>query len=278
MSKRASIAFHTVRASYYIRRLGVAGLARFGWDYARNFAGPRGRRLRVRSPRNGELTIRARTSDYNVYFETFYMEQSDVSGFAQSADLRRKYEDMLARGVTPVVIDGGGNIGTVSTYLSRSFPKATIVLVEPDERNLEIARLNTEGLGNVTLRRAALWSSCETLRLSGGADEADANAITVSAAPGADDADCVAATTIDNILAEIAGGELLLLKIDIEGAESEAISGDAAWVTNRPVCIVEPHDWMIPGHASLQKLLSIPAFRNGDILVSGENLVFFPAR
>lgn len=275
MSKRASIAFHTVRASYYIRRLGVAGLARFGWDYARNFAGPRGRRIVVRSPRDGDLTIRARTSDYNVYFETFYMEQSDISGFAQSAELRGKYEDMLGRGATPVIIDGGGNIGTVSAYLSRSFPKALIVLVEPDESNLEIARLNTERLGNVTMRRAALWSSCRTLNLSGGAES---NAITVSADAADDSADCVAATTIDTILAGIERGELLLLKIDIEGAESEAISGEAEWVTNRPVCIIEPHDWMLPGHASLQKLLAIPAFRNGDILVSGENLVFFPTR
>ncbi len=278
MSQRASVAFHMVRASYYIRRLGLPGVYRFCRDYLKNYVGPTGRLIAVTSPQNGVMTVRSRTSDFDVYFQTFYVRESDVSGFAQGADLRRRYEEILARGKTPVVIDGGGNIGTVSALLAATFPRAQIVLIEPDAKNLEMARLNTERVGNVALRRSALWSSPGMVTFASSGDAP--NAITVTPRPKgeASDSNGVVATTIDGVLAEYPAGELLLMKIDIEGAESEALSADAAWTKSVPVCIIEPHDWMLPGHASLKKLLAIPAFRNGDIVLSGENLVFFPAR
>jgi FkbM family methyltransferase len=280
MINRKSIAFHMTRLAYYIKELGVAaGVARFGGDYFRNFAQARGTVVTVKSPHHGDMFIRSRSSDFDVYHQTFYTGEYDIARFSQHQSLQQRYDDILRRGKTPLIIDGGGNIGAVSVLLSAMFPHARIVLVEPDDQNCAMAQRNTERLGNVELRRSALWSSPKILRMSTGSDAGAGNAISVSAredqaAAGSSD---IAATTIDAIMAERSDSELLLLKIDIEGAETEAIAAGADWAKSAPVCIIEPHDWMIPGHASLSRLLAIPSFREGDIMVSGENLVFYPA-
>jgi FkbM family methyltransferase len=277
MFKRSSVAFHTRVLSYYIKELGVAtGVARFVVDSLQHRLPPAGTVVKLRTPHHGDVFIRARTTDLSVFVQTFFLRESDISQLRQYEMLKRKYDDILRRGRLPIVIDGGGNIGTVSMFLAHLFPKAKIVLVEPDKQNIEIARRNAEKLPNVEIRRSALWSSTALLRLSNGHAGADA----VSVLPVNDGdfgrSDVFPAITIDDIMSEFSDGELMLLKLDIEGAESEAIAPESNWVKALPVCIIEPHDWLIAGHASLKKLLSIPSFRDGDIVILGEYLVFFP--
>jgi hypothetical protein len=71
------------------------------------------------------------------------------------------FEDVV-RAVQPIkhqfIIDAGGYIGTVSIVLSRAFPTATIVTIEPSRENFEILKKNTAKYANITIINAALGS------------------------------------------------------------------------------------------------------------------------
>jgi FkbM family methyltransferase len=266
--------------SYYVKEFGVAiGIVRFVVDRLKHHLPAAGAVVKVWAPRHGEIFIRAHTSDLAVFVQTFLLFESDITKLKQFDALKSRYEDILRRGKVPVVIDGGGYIGTVSVFLSHVFPRAQIILVEPDDQNIEIARRNTGMLPNVDCRRSALWSSSASMRLltDSGSFEWAISVTPINDNNVIDELAGITATTIDDIMSEIIDGELLLLKLDIEGAENEAVSPDSNWVKAYPVCIIEPHDWMIPRHASLKNLLTIPPYRDGDIIICGENLVFFPA-
>jgi FkbM family methyltransferase len=278
MMLKRSISANLIHLSYYIKEFClVVGAFRFILDRLLHYLPAKGTIVKVRAPAHGNIFIRARTSDLFVFIQTFLLREGDITKLKHFETLKETYEDILRGGKVPVVIDGGGNIGTVSVFFPHIFPEALIILIEPDAKNLELARLNTEKLHNVTCRLSALWSSSVPMRvLTGRAWAISVTPITEDKA--VDRIADITAMTIDDVMAEIKNGELLLLKLDIEGAESEAVSSDDKWVKATPVCIIEPHDWMIAGHSSLKNLLAIPAYRDGDIIISGENLVFFPAR
>ena len=64
------------------------------------------------------------------------------------------------------MLDLGANAGFSSAYFLSVFPKARIVAVEPDERNLAICRANLAPYGDrVLLLHGAAWSRIATLRL-----------------------------------------------------------------------------------------------------------------
>jgi hypothetical protein len=93
----------------------------------------------------------------------------------------------------------------------------------------------------------------------------------------------VAIVTVADLVA-LAGPDaaLFIVKLDIEGFESDVFSGNCDWVGDPrsvwdggPAMIaVEPHDWMLPGQgtsASFQAALFAKGF---EVLIRGENLFF----
>ncbi len=65
-----------------------------------------------------------------------------------------------------LVIDLGANVGFSSAYFLSVFPKARVVAVEPDERNLAICKTNLSPYGDrVLLLHGAVWSKTATLGL-----------------------------------------------------------------------------------------------------------------
>lgn len=279
MLKRATIAFYLLTLSYYVKEFGaVRGAIRFAADRARHRFLPAGAIFKVATPRDGDIFVRARTNDLAVAVQTFILRGSDVTCLPQYRSLQERYEEICRSGKEPLIIDGGGHIATVSVLFAHLFPKARIVTIEPDPRNFEMARRNIANLPNIDLRRAALWSSPIVLHISPQTSATDSVSVSSVTDDGdTDPANTIRATTIDDIVAEFPERQLFLLKLDIEGAESQMIVPGADWLRLTPVTIVEPHDWMIAGNASLHGLLAVPDYRNGDIVVSGENLVFFPA-
>lgn len=45
------------------------------------------------------------------------------------------------------------------------------------------------------------------------------------------------------------------IKIDIEGAEGDLLSGNTEWVARTPLIIVELHDWLLPNAKTSQPFL-----------------------
>lgn len=70
-----------------------------------------------------------------------------------------------------------------------------------------------------------------------------------------------------------AGCKPFILKIDIEGAESELFQDVEQWLGDWPVVMVEIHDWMLPGSASSANVLKAFAEHGRDVIIRGSTLV-----
>ena len=80
--------------------------------------------------------------------------------------------------------------------------------------------------------------------------------------------------TINDILAQEANSELLIIKIDIEGFESDLFSSGTEWVDKACLIIVEPHDWMLPNQGSSRRLQEVMSATKRELLILGENLAW----
>jgi hypothetical protein len=68
---------------------------------------------------------------------------------------------------------------------------------------------------------------------------------------------------------------LILVKIDIEGAESEVFEAPAAWLASTTMLIIELHDWLLPGQGTSKNFLRRIVEHNFDVVLQGENLILF---
>jgi len=213
--------------------------------------------------RFGEVFFRPVDSDLKTFWDTLGAREYDVSRFPQYASLRRIYDDALAKGETPVIVDAGANIGAACIWFSEQFPAARILAVEPDPANAHVLRLNTRGR-NVDIVEAAIGAKPGSVSLVAG--DASWGVQTVR---GGD----VPIVTVAELLRRVENRRLLLVKIDIEGFENDLFSDALEWIAETPAIIIEPHDWMLPGQRSSRSFRAAigPEF---DMLISGENLIF----
>ncbi len=259
----------------YMRWRGLAGLPLAVWHVGFCFLGPRGRRIKAPAGDGRTVRLRARSSDIRVYRKIVVQREYELSPDRAEA-IDRRCARAQAAGRRPLIIDAGGNIGLFAQEAARRWPQADLLCVEPHRGNLAMARRNCTGLRNVRFRDAALWSAAgrltpENLDAREGAfsyrpAEADSRLADVS----------TEAVTIDALLEERPDAELVLLKMDIEGAEAEALAPDARFWAHRPAILIEPHDFLPGRSATLRGLLSQEDFHDADIEVRGEGLFVFP--
>ncbi len=257
--------------SSYLAWRGLAGLwlfvrhqiqARWGKDH-----------FTVHDPDLGATALRAGSSDLHVYRQVVIMREYAAPP-KQEAMLEARYAATLAAGQVPLIVDAGANIGLFARVMAARFPKARIVCIEPEPGNLVLARENCAGLDQVSFIEGALWHHDRGVQLS----DPDAEPWAYSYEEG--DAGAPEAltptATVDGLLAENRDAELLLLKLDIEGAEANALPEDAAFWQASPIVYIEPHD-KFPGQAaSLQGVVRQPGYWMADYIVQGENLLIFP--
>jgi len=129
-----------------------------------------------------------------------------------------------------VVVDAGANIG-IFTLLAAKKAK-TVIAVEPDPENFEYLRKNVKlnKQKNVILINEALSNYIGHSFICG---RGPLKALSVKGIP-------VKVTTIDKMIKEIGLGGFDVLKMDIEGAELNALSGD--FLNNVRELMVEVHD------------------------------------
>jgi FkbM family methyltransferase len=117
----------------------------------------------------------------------------------------------------PYIIDCGANIGLSVIYMKNSFPNATIIAFEPDERNFDLLRKNIENFGfeQVEIRREAVWIENTILQFAseGSMSSRIDNNISGRTIP-------VKAIRLKDYLNK----PVDFLKIDIEGAEYQVMN------------------------------------------------------
>lgn len=224
--------------------------------------------FRVRVKDVGEMVLRPRTADPAVVSQVFSWLQYDLTQFPQYARIRQAYQDILARGRRPLILDLGANNGASARWFTREYPLAHIVAVEPDPDNARICRLNTVGYP-VEVITAAIGGTPGQVEL----DTADMGS--VSYVTTRSDEGCVPVVTVNQILADRKPEhELFIVKIDIEGFEEDLFSTDTEWVEEACVVLVEPHDWKFPDRETSRPLQQTMGRLPFHVLLSGENLVY----
>jgi FkbM family methyltransferase len=166
-----------------------------------------------------------------------------------------------------VIVDAGANAGMETVRMRYFHPAAHIVSIEPDSGNYSVLRLNAgPETPNAETLQKGLWSSDTGLRiLSGSTNEA----FSVHPVGPGEQAD-LEAVTMNTILARV-GGEIDLLKMDIEGAEFEVFSKNTEWIEHVKAFVFECPDRDHEGAAFqiFRTLAHLPF----DTFVSGENVV-----
>jgi FkbM family methyltransferase len=184
-------------------------------------------------PIEKEVTLRCGTTDLLCFYKVFIADEYRLP-FAVSPRL---------------IIDAGANVGMATLFFAWQYPRAHIVAIEPEQRNFEVLRQNCEGLNNVTLINAALWSESRELAIANPNAEECSFSVTDqfqnnSPSPS------VCGITIKQILDRMRADQIDILKLDIEGSELELFSKNAGdWLECVGLIVIELHDRLVPGCA-----------------------------
>ena len=79
-----------------------------------------------------------------------------LKGMLRSDDIYAKYKSILNLGKHPLIIDCGANIGAATYFFANEFPEATVVGVELESDNANLARKNNKSKDNVHILHAAI--------------------------------------------------------------------------------------------------------------------------
>jgi FkbM family methyltransferase len=210
--------------------------------------------------------VRPCESDTHVAYQIFWKREYDIP-LVQKEAINRTCKDLKSRNIQPIIIDAGANVGYASIYLANEFPDARIISIEPDPDTFDMLRHNCRGLENVFPVHGALWKHNQGVTL----DNMD---VPCWGRTVKDDGK-IPSFTLEEIIKTNFKSQIVLLKLDIEGAEYDVFNSSHEIIKYIPCIIVEPHDWLIPGHSSLSPLFRSISGRAIDTIINGENLVLF---
>jgi len=165
-----------------------------------------------------DQTKLGRISEYK-YFGTFLLMISEQ--FEDDC-----YEKAHKLGTGETVIDIGANIGIFTVKAAKAVGETgKIVAIEPEESNLKLLKRNIEAnnLNNVVIIPKGIWSEKTRLefKLSSYTGEHSLYEINNTYQTTIE----IETDTLDNILNELGIKKVDFIKMDIEGAEVEAIKG-----------------------------------------------------
>lgn len=220
-------------------------------------------------PGLGEITVRHGTTDTEVFRQVFRQGEYDLSKLGRMKQVTGWYEEILAAGRTPLIIDAGANIGAASLWLARQFPLARLIAVEPEPANAALCRRNLAHNPRLSVREAAIGAVPGRIELVNPAAKAWSPRSRRS-----DGADGIEIVTIPDLVASVQDADLLVVKIDIEGFESDLFSSNLGWLDRARVVMIEIHDWMMPGRRTSRALQKAMGEREFEMMINGENLIY----
>jgi FkbM family methyltransferase len=185
-------------------------------------------------------------------------ESGIIITYVDSLSLFYMYEEIFIREIykffshcsSPFIIDAGANIGLSIIYFKKLFPYSEIVAFEPDKVIFEILQNNISAFNfkHVNIHNKALWTCDSSLNFM--SEGADGGRIAINS----DSENIVVVETV--ALNSFLNRRVDLLKIDIEGAETEVLTQCADLLTNVDRIFVEFHSFVTVAQ-ELNKLLLV---------------------
>lgn len=214
------------------------------------------------------IKIRISTgTDYSTLMQIYGRDGYGLSKLQRRPDIEGFYAATLGRGLVPLILDCGGHIGMASRYFSETYPKARVVSVEPDAGNIAQARINNAGSGIAFLNMAIGSETGAGTLVDPGRGN---NAFRITP-----DMQGKTPITSINALLEQFGGETgvpFIVKIDIEGFESDLFSKNLEWLDQFPLLVIELHDWMLPRSGNAGNFLRAISALDRDFVYFEENV------
>jgi FkbM family methyltransferase len=212
--------------------------------------------------------VRTRGLDVRVFNQIFVWREYDIDGFEHAKGFERALREPL------LVVDCGANIGCSAVWFARRYPRAKVVAVEPEGGNFEQLAHNAHRYPNIEPLRAAVWNSRTEVVIAN--PQADSWGYRTASAPSAlPSAQLIPTVTLDEILARHATSRTVIVKIDIEGAETGLFAENTGWLERVDLLIIELHDWMLPWKQSARPVLARLSGLPMDFVSRGENLFCF---
>jgi FkbM family methyltransferase len=187
-------------------------------------------------------------------------ELADLLILREAFSDRVHYNEFLMHRQVRVVIDAGANIGLSGIVFANLFPAARIVCIEPDPINFTLLRMNIAPYPNIVALCAGLWNSNTALRIQNPHGPTYGYR-TAPAAQYSDDT--IPGISVPELLKSIGDERISLLKVDIEGAESEVFAeGTTSWLAKVDAIMIELHEHLAPGCSqSFYRALAPYSFR-----------------
>lgn len=221
----------------------------------------------------GALWLRPSISDHAIFWQCIVRDQYDITKFPQFNEIKRRARVMREKNLQPVIIDGGANIGLASVWFAEQFPDAMIVSIEPDQDNMRVLKQNIERFGERVIPILAAVGSQNAHARVVGRDRGSSAFLTEPCE--ANHPDSIPYHDIPSLVAKVANGRPWIIKLDIEGAQSEVFSANTAWVGEADVIILELDDWLFPWSASSQTFFQALTRFRYDYMLHGEHIVCF---
>ena len=222
------------------RRLGLQGAMRYMlYERATRWLRPL-RDSKARSTQN-ENTYRLGVRGV-LYPLLCRVNTSDRWAFGQ-VFVRQEYGSLPADLRPKLILDCGANVGYTSVYFLTRYASARVIAVEPDPHNFQILLRNLAPYGERALAiHAAVWSEPTHLKLCS-AQETNKGEWTFwvrECQP--DETPDVLALDIQTILSDSGFGQIDILKIDVEGAETQIFSQNyGGWIDKVETFLIELH-------------------------------------
>jgi FkbM family methyltransferase len=232
---------------------------------------------RTRLNCNGQRTaiLHRRTfADYSVIRQCFEDRQYDLPRCGHCSMIDNLYEQILASGRQPLIVDCGANIGASVLWFASRYPRAHVLAVEPAADNFELLRQNCAQL-DVDLRLAGVASEDGFASLI----DVGEGSLAYRTTPAGPESG-LPTFSLPTLLKSKSPSTYtpFLLKLDIEGAEKPLFDGDCSTIANFPIIIMEPHDWFLPGQGTSLGFFRFHAQAGRELLIQHENIVSIDCR
>lgn len=212
----------------------------------------------------------ASEGDREVIDQMFYQRDYDLNRFQRGPSIYRLYESILKYNRTPFIIDAGANIGASMVFFALKFSRCRIIAIEPELNNCALLHKNCVGLDYQLIQGGV---ACE----NGTAFVSDIGHGDMGFILSEQGDYLVNVYSLAAILTNESqkGGTPLIVKIDIEGSETDLFRASTDWLAHVPLVIIELHDWMLPGKAISRNFLRAIAEHDFDVVHHGENTFCF---
>ena len=224
------------------------------------------RKLGMRKPltlrwQGERIAVRPRESDPVVASSVLGWYEYALGERAETA-LSRLARKWRASGQTPVIIDGGANVGYAALHFARLYPEAVIIAVEPNPETFEMLRRNCAGQPQIRPLFGALWSHDQGVSLQSDPESSWSDRV--------HDGGLTPSFRLQDLLASVLKSRALIIKLDIEGAEGEVCRAAPEVLRTTACLLIEPHDYLRPGASVLSPVYDALNGLQVDTLLVGE--------